>query len=187
MKIKLTLSLSVLFIIVLVLLTSCDKQDEISPSVQSNNNVIPTTEHDVKSNETDASTDISTSVIQHIVFSDMISSNIDRIIMISGSTGEKVELKAPETIAPILEVVKCIEGINPISSRGYYGFTYRIELFSNETEILTFSVCPTELGGIIYYGLYESVGAHNYPGRYELTNCTYERIDEILKNYFNQT
>jgi hypothetical protein len=84
----------------------------------------------------------------------------------------------------ILDTVKKIEANAPVSSRGYYGFTYHVELYYDYQTVISFSICPEANGASITCGYYETVGAFDYPARYKLTEPTYDHLAAVLGNCF---
>ena len=112
---------------------------------------------------------------------------VDRIVVTNGATGERAYLnKALDkaNFKKILDAVKQIEATDPVSSRGYYGFTYHVELYYDYQPIYSFSLCPEGDGASITCGYYETVGNFDYPARYKLTEPDYDRLAEILANCF---
>lgn len=112
---------------------------------------------------------------------------VDRIVVTNGATGERAYLnKALDkaNFKKILDAVKQIEATDPISSRGYYGFTYHVELYYDYQPIYSFSICPETNGASITCGYYETVGGFDYPARYKLTEPDYASLAEILANCF---
>ena len=112
---------------------------------------------------------------------------VDRIVVTNGATGERAYLnKALDkaNFKKILDVVKQIEATDPVSSRGYYGFTYHVELYYDYQPIYSFSLCPEGDGASITCGYYETVGNFDYPARYKLTAPDYDSLAAVLANCF---
>ena len=110
---------------------------------------------------------------------------VDRIVVTNGATGERAYLnKAKANFKKILDVVKQIEANDPVSSRGYYGFTYHVELYYDYQTVFSFSICPEANGASITCGYYETVGGIDYPARYKLTEPDYDHLAAVLANCF---
>ncbi|MBQ8401282.1 MAG: hypothetical protein IJX14_05055, partial [Clostridia bacterium] len=67
-----------------------------------------------------------------IDYSTLDVSGVTAVRLHSGYTGEKVWLTDPEDIKAITDLVVQIKGDSPESSRGYYGWTYGIDLYDTE-------------------------------------------------------
>ena len=105
----------------------------------------------------------------------------------SGITGEEVWLTDPADIQAITDCVVQIRAENPESSRGYYGWTYTIELYDTETpaeDAKPFwggSMCCGSFGSMY---LYETVNGHMYYARYDMTGITTEEVDAVCEVFF---
>ena len=105
----------------------------------------------------------------------------------SGITGEEVWLTDPADIQAITDCVVQIRAENPESSRGYYGWTYTIELYDAETpaeDAKPFwggSMCCGSFGSMY---LYETVNGHMYYARYDMTGITTEDVDAVCEVFF---
>lgn len=122
-------------------------------------------------------------VEQHIVLANKNFSSVDRIVIQDGITGKTVEVEEQKDIGSIIETVKQIEGVDPISNRGYYGYTYSVVFYCGEDEIFSFTVFPDVDNVDFTCGLYETVNGFDYPCRYTLINCSYEHIENTLKKF----
>lgn len=122
--------------------------------------------------------------VQYVDFENNDFSSIDKIIITDGSNGFKSEITNPKDISDIIDSIKTIEGKDPISDRGFYGFTYNVALYRNEEQCFSFGLFHDEGNVSLTCSLYETVNGHNYPCRYTLTNCSYEDIDRTLREYF---
>ena len=112
---------------------------------------------------------------------------VDRIVVTGGMTGEQVYLRPyynEESYFATLDAVKEIKAADPVSNRGYYGYTYYVELYYDYQTVFSFSVCPDADGAYIICGYYETVGGCDYPARYKLTSPSYEKLDEVLGKCF---
>ena len=70
---------------------------------------------------------------------------VDHIVVTNGQTGKKAYLRPyfnKESYYAVLDVIKTIKATDPVSSRGYYGFTYHVELYYDYQPIYSFSLCP---------------------------------------------
>ena len=105
----------------------------------------------------------------------------------SGFTGEIVWLTDPADIKAVTDCVLQIRCENPESSRGYYGWSYGIDLYDTAE--------PTEdtepfWGGSMCFGsfgsryLYETVQDARYYARYEMTGITTEEVDAVCGQFF---
>ncbi len=118
----------------------------------------------------------------HFYMKDRLSVPVDSIVITDGSDGQKYALIDPKSIAAVLETVKLLEGTDPVSSRGYYGFTYHVELFRGEESVWDFALCPEKDGLVtLTCGYFETVGGVDYPARYILGGCSYAVIEEVLQ------
>ena len=122
-------------------------------------------------------------VEQHIVLDDKHFSTVDKIIIVDGITGKLVEIGEQTDIESIVDMFKQIEGVNPISNKGYYGCTYAVTFYCGEDEIFHFTVLPDVDHVAFTCGLYETENGFDYPCRYTLINCSYEHIESTLKKY----
>ena len=119
--------------------------------------------------------------------SDIDLSPVDRIVITNGQTGKRAYLNKwldKVLFQTILDTVNKIEATDPISSRGYYGFTYHVELYYDYQMVFSFSICPEANGASITCGYYETVGNFDYPARYKLTAPDYDHLAAVLANCF---
>ena len=126
-------------------------------------------------------------LIKKLDLSEIDLSLVDRIVVTNGATGERAYLNKwldKVLVQTILDTVKKIEANDPVSSRGYYGFTYHVELYYDYQPIYSFSLCPEANGASITCGYYETVGNFNYPARYKLTAPDYDHLAAVLANCF---
>lgn len=126
-------------------------------------------------------------VSETVDYSTLDVSGVTAVRLHSGFTGEKVWLTAPEDIKTITDLVVQIKGDSPESSRGYYGWTYGIDLYDVEN--------PTEdsqsfwSAGMTWETFtsnihYETVKNHRYNTRFRMTGITTEEIDAVCERYF---
>jgi hypothetical protein len=126
-------------------------------------------------------------LIKKLDLSEIDLSLVDRIVVTNGQTGKRAYLNKwldKVLFQTILDTVKKIEANAPVSSRGYYGFTYHVELYYDYQPIYSFSICPEANGASITCGYYETVGVIDYPARYKLTEPTYDHLAAVLGNCF---
>lgn len=112
---------------------------------------------------------------------------VDRIVITNGSTGEKYYMSNLSNRTGFVELynaIKSIKAAAPVSNRGYYGFTYHVELYYDYQTVFSFSLCPEAYGASIICGYYETVGGFDYPARYRLTEPLYAKLDDVLRRYF---
>ncbi len=126
-------------------------------------------------------------LIKKLDLSEIDLSLVDRIVVTNGQTGKRAYLNKwldKVLFQTIIDTVKKIEATNPVSSRGYYGFTYHVELYYDYQTVFSFSICPEANGASITCGYYETVGNFDYPARYKLTEPTYDHLAAVLGNCF---
>jgi hypothetical protein len=126
-------------------------------------------------------------LIKKLDLSEIDLSLVDRIVVANGQTGERAYLNKwldKVLFQTILDTVKKIEANDPVSSRGYYGFTYHVELYYDYQTVFSFSICPEANGASITCGYYETIGNFDYPARYKLTEPTYDHLAAVLGNCF---
>ena len=121
---------------------------------------------------------------QHVDFESKDLSSVDKMIITDGTNGAKAEITDPKQLAILIKVIKTIEGEEPISDRGYYGFHYNVVLYCGEETFFSFGLFSDVDRVYLTYGLYETVGGHDYCCRYILTNCSYEDIDNTFRAFF---
>lgn len=112
---------------------------------------------------------------------------VDRIVITNGSTGEKYymsDLSNRTGFVELYNAIKSIRAAAPVSNRGYYGFTYHVELYYDYQTVFSFALCPEAYGASIICGYYETVGGFDYPARYRLTDPLYAKLDDVLRRYF---
>lgn len=126
-------------------------------------------------------------LIKKLDLSEIDLSLVDRIVVTNGQTGKRAYLNKwldKVLSRTILDTVKKIEANDPVSNRGYYGFTYHVELYYDYQTVFSFSICPEANGASITCGYYETVGGFDYPARYKLTEPTYDHLAAVLGNCF---
>lgn len=128
--------------------------------------------------------DIPLVVEDHVDFSEKNLSVVDRVVVKNGATGEQIEVTDRADVARMVDMISKIKGEEPVSDRGYYGFSYYVELYCGNKEILSFSICPEGENAALICGYYETVGGFDYPARYRLTGSSYEDVDAVLKPLF---
>ena len=124
------------------------------------------------------------SVESNIDFANIDMSSIDRIVIKDGTDGSEKELNTIENIERIVDMTKHIKGESPVSNKGYSGFTYFVKFYCGNNEIFSFSLFPNDDDSVaLICGNYETFGGVDYPCRYILTDCSYEFIDSVLKEF----
>lgn len=139
----------------------------------------------VKLTETDARTYLDIKR-DYLDFAEVDFSMINYIVITDGTTGEKTAFRSPysmKEVNSLLAAFKQIKGSNPVSNRGYYGFSYHVSLCMDYQEIYSFGVVSDTDGAYLLCGVYESVGGFDYYCRYNLTNPSYEYLAQLLGKY----
>ena len=110
-------------------------------------------------------------------FSTFDFSSVDKIIITSGKTGEE---KILYEIGDIISKTKKIKGHSPISSRGYSGFGYHVEMYNGENELYNFSIFTVDDKFLLYYGVYEEFKNIKY-------SCVYtcDILVKEIEDYFD--
>lgn len=88
----------------------------------------------------------------------------------------------PKDIAEICEFLGSIVGINGGSSQGYYGGTYRVDLYSGDT-LKDFFFFEGTGSNCFLYGAYDD----QYQARYEMDGLTGEEVDAFFAQYQTQS
>ena len=114
----------------------------------------------------------------------------------SGITGKKQIFTDPAVITEILAAVDGLEGHSPISSRGYYGWSYGFSLYDTENPGedavpldyfgLMINKTPEGVQGLIYHGTYEIWNGNIYRGLYSADAEKIQMIDEFCHELFAQ-
>jgi len=118
---------------------------------------------------------------EEIDLSAMDFSAVKAIDLHSGITGYHLLVNDAQTIGEILAVIDGLKGDSPISSRGYYGWSYGFSLYDSENPgkedepVFRVALLPGPQG-YIYHGLYEIVNGHTYSALYAADG---EKIAEI--------
>ena len=121
---------------------------------------------------------------QHVDFGSKDLSAVDKIVI--NASGAETEITDPKQIAVLVKAIKTIEGKDPISNLGFSGWHYAIALYCGEEQLFSFTLFADTDHVALTYGLYETVGNHDYPCRYTLTNCSYEDIESVLKTIISE-
>ncbi len=131
--------------------------------------------------ETPEYTPITYPVEEELDFSKFDYSSVDKIIITSGKTGDK---KTFYIIEEILSKVKQLKGNSPVSSRGYSGFGYHVEMYNGENELYNFSVFTVDDKFLLYYGVYEEFENIKYSCMYTCDTSVKE-IEEYFDILFD--
>lgn len=126
-------------------------------------------------------------VSETVDYSTLDVSGVTAVRLHSGYTGEKVWLTDPEDIKAITDLVVQIKGDSPESNRGYYGWTYGIDLYDTENpteDSQSFWRCGLTWGSFASMYPYETVHNVQYNTRYRMTGITTEEIDAVCERYF---
>lgn len=87
--------------------------------------------------------------------------SITQIDLHNGHNGQHTYITDPESIDAIIRFMSSVAGNNPVSSKGYYGWTYSLKFMAGEKEILSIAFGDDES---FNYGTYTD----GYPCRYDL-------------------
>ncbi|MBQ7969089.1 MAG: hypothetical protein IJ292_04635 [Clostridia bacterium] len=96
-------------------------------------------------------------------FSTFDFSNVDKIVIKSGTTGQEEKVY---DVQPIINEVKKIKAHSPVSSFGCSNFNYNIKIYTAKEEKLNISIVKDKNGVFVLYGIYEKVGKVSYPCKY---------------------
>ena len=113
---------------------------------------------------------------------------VDRIVITNGQTGAVKYMNSAfdrDGFNNMMALFKTVKATDPVSNRGYYGFTYHVELYYDYQTIFSFSLYSDKSEGArIICGYYETAGGFDYPCRYKLTSPSYENLEKALGKYF---
>lgn len=84
----------------------------------------------------------------------------------------------PEDVAEICEFLGALVGVNGGSSEGYYGGTYRVDLYAGDT-LKDFFFFEGPDANAFQYGSYDD----HYQVRYEMSGLTGEEADAFFAQY----
>lgn len=121
-----------------------------------------------------------------LVIADFDLSCIKSIRIDSGFTGNEILVTDADAIAAVIEAVTPLYGHDPISSRGYYGWSYGLDFYDTaepeeDTEpILRFSMfdCSRDTTYLLH-GTFEMNHGHRYSAMYLTDPALTEKL-EIL-------
>ncbi|MBQ4354231.1 MAG: hypothetical protein IJC71_04985 [Clostridia bacterium] len=113
-------------------------------------------------------------------------SGVKSVRIASGYTGADLLVTGAEDIAAIIEKASVLSGSDPISSRGYYGWSYGLDFYETENPaedeepMLRFAMfdCSSETT-YLTYGTFEINNGHRYSAMY-LTDAALTEEMEIL-------
>lgn len=130
------------------------------------------------------STNLKPSIDEKIDFSEFDFSLINTVVITDGSSGEKIEIRNLNDISEILDLIEKIEGVDPVSNRGYSGFRYYVCMLYDYQKICDFAIYSDKTGGAcLMYGYFESVGKFDYCARYKLTDPAYDELVSAIEKY----
>ena len=108
----------------------------------------------------------------------------------SGITGNTILLTKQSDMEAIINAVTPLSGRDPISSRGYYGWSYDFMFFETsspndkDTPILSFALCDFgNSTAYLTYGVYEEVNGHSYSAMYTVDPSTVDAVADVCTNY----
>jgi len=102
--------------------------------------------------------------------------NVTQIVMHNGHNGQYSYISDTQDIRAIINFLTQVSGENPISAKGYYGWTYSLELFAGDEK--TFTIVFNDDDTFLYgdYG-------DGYPCRYALQGITLKDAVSFLCQY----
>lgn len=116
-------------------------------------------------------------------YQDLDVSSVQTVSLQSGMTGEEIQLTDPADIQQITDLVRQIQGTDPKSSQGYYGFRYTIRFYDEKEQLFWYgSVCPEN--DFLSMEIYETVDGSPYLTLYQLTGISEEEICAVCEKYF---
>lgn len=117
-------------------------------------------------------------------------SDVKAIQIRSGMTGNTILLTKKSDMETIINAVTPLAGRDPISSRGYYGWSYDFMFFETsspndkDTPILSFALCDFgNSTAYLTYGVYEEVNGHSYSAMYTADPSTVDAVADVCTNY----
>ncbi len=118
-------------------------------------------------------------------------SGVRAIRIDSGTTGEKVLLTGPDDIAALISAVAPLSGSDPVSSRGYYGWTYGFEFFEtqspeeNDDPIWSFALFDANADTTyLICGVYEFINGVQYGAMYSVDPETADAVESLCASFY---
>lgn len=114
-------------------------------------------------------------------FSETDFSKVAQITLINGENGQKTQISDAGDIAAICKFLRPVTGVNGISGKGYYGYSYSLQMYDaagTELYHITFA------NGTFFCGNDFEDG---YPTRYEQTNPTSKEVEDFFQKYNTAT
>lgn len=113
---------------------------------------------------------------------------VDSIVITNGQTGAVKYMNMAynrDVFNNMMALLKTVKATDPVSNRGYYGYSYHVELYYDYQTVFSFSLYNDKTEGArIICGYYETAGGFNYPCRYKLTDPSYDYLSKALGNCF---
>lgn len=94
--------------------------------------------------------------------------NVDKIVLVDGSTGERLSVMDSDQVTKILGLIKDESIIPEENQEGSVGYRFRVILYENDKLTLDFT--PNQIQGI-YYKSNEKL---------------YQNLEEVFKEYFDR-
>ena len=124
-------------------------------------------------------------VAETVDFSDYDFPSVDLIVIKDSRTGETVRVEDADKIDRIISFIRTISGSSPVSSRGYSGGYFYLELFSEDSEVFEIGFVDGDSGGPVFtYGVFEEANGFRYPCRYRMTGCKLEDVIGFFPAFF---
>lgn len=109
-------------------------------------------------------------------FLDLDRETVTEVTLQNGHNGQFTHLADAEAAKEICDIVKSVYGTNGISSKGYYGCSYSVKLYSGKEEILSLAFGDSD---VFFHG----IGEDGYPVLYELDGLSLEGVIRLLSRY----
>ena len=163
-----------LIVILTVFLFGCDISEYIPKETEADTAAASDTAGDAAEDtgETEAAADV-------VRYTPIDLSPVDRIIVISGATGQSADITDREGLDHILGFIGSLVGENGRSSRGYYGALSVIELYSGEEKLCSYTM-EYDYGFIYDDGVnYDEADGFKYPYMFDIPGSLKEKYREI--------
>lgn len=102
--------------------------------------------------------------------------SITEVTLRNGHNGEVAHLVNAGAAKEICDIIKSVYGFNGTSSKGYYGYSYSVTLYTGNEEILTIVFGDTD---VFYHG----TGEDGYAVLYELEGLSADGVIRLLSKY----
>lgn len=141
-------------------------------------------------NEADSSYAVETGTDKSNCSFEMINfDGANKVYILNGINGQEVTVTETEKIEQITSLISGISGSDGVSSQGYNGYLYLVEIYSDET--LLFKIVFTGNEGdkqYFNYGIYETSTVNGkvfeYPGRYVMEGTDSNSLQQVFGELF---